>query len=125
MTKTPSAGKASKTRAASARPHAALVGWLGDWHWKKGADLDRRSALVLVSLVGLVWLIAAAYLVLVSQTMVLGRRIQGLRDQVAAFQRENNILQQQIAEQQSASDLLRDATGLGFGAAVEMVLVEP
>jgi len=100
-------------------------GGLGNFGFKKGLDLSRRAALLLLLLIVLVWLVAAAYLVLVSQTMVAARRVQGLRDQLIALYKENADLERQIAMRQSVERLLSKAEEMGFGPPTRLELVEP
>lgn len=102
----------------------ASVGAL-DFGFKKGRDLNRRAARALLAGIVLIWLVAAAYLVLVSQTTVMARRIQDMREQLATLERENCLLEQEIAVRQSVDALLRAAAAQGFAPAAAVEFVEP
>lgn len=96
-----------------------------DFGFRKGSDLSRRAALFLLLLLVLVWLVAGAYLVLVSQTMVAARRVQGLREELARLQKENALLEQRIAKIQTVERLRRAAEEMGFVPAIQVEFVEP
>jgi len=98
--------------------------WLTHGFRKNGADLNRRAALTLLLIFVVVWLVMASYLVLVSQTLVTARHVQGLRDELDRLYKENAALEQQIAARQAVSELLRQAESLGFSPATKIEFVE-
>ena len=100
---------------------------VGFWAFgfKKGQELGRRTVAFILVLVVVVWLVAAAYLILVSRAMVAARRVQGARDQLTALYKENAILEQQIAAQQAVEKLSWEAERAGFVPAARFEFVEP
>jgi len=96
-----------------------------DFGFRKGHDLNRQAARALFVVIVLIWLVTAAYLVLVSQTTVLARRIQDLREQLASLERENCLLEQEIAAWQAVDRLWRAAAEQGLAPATAVEFVEP
>jgi len=88
-------------------------------------ELTRRAAVLILLLTLVIWLVLGAYLVLVSQTLVAARRVQGLRDELNALYKENAALEQQIAARQVVSVLLQQAEAQGFLPATRIEYLEP
>lgn len=99
--------------------------WIWDFGFRKGSDLSRRAVLFLLLLMVMVWLVAGAYLVLVSQTMMAARRLQALRDEVVRLQKENALFERLLAEMQAVERLRQEAVKMGFAPAARLEFVEP
>jgi hypothetical protein len=113
----------NKSKARSPKRGAGFGAW--SFGFKRGPELSRRAALFLLLLVLFVWLVAAAYLLLVSQTMIAARRVQDLRDQLICLCKENAALEREIAERQTVEGLLREAEAMGFVPTARLEFVEP
>jgi len=85
-------------------------------HGVKQGRLEKnpRIALYLGVLVVALTLLAAFYLLLVSQTAAKGRHIEQLQAELFRLQRENERLEIEIAEKSAVSRLVERATALGF-----------
>ncbi|MBN1954611.1 MAG: hypothetical protein JW900_06120 [Anaerolineae bacterium] len=128
------ASSQKKSRVADRKPRrdSGPVIWrfdLGEWlshaFRRRGLDLSWQAMSVILALLVIVWLVTGSYLVVVSQTMVAARRIQELRDRVAALQRANAILEQEIMELEAMDNLLGKAQEQGFGIPSRVEFVEP
>lgn len=111
------------TRRPSTRPTG--FGWW-NFGFRQGDDLSPQAATLVLAVLLAIWLIAAVYLVLVSQTMVTARRVQLLRDELSYWQEQNARLEEQIATRLNVHELMRSAErqGLVFPAA-QVDFVEP
>lgn len=101
---------------------------LGWWNFgfRQDDDLSPQAATLVLAVLLAIWLIAAAYLVLVSQTMVTARRVQALRDELSYWQEQNALLEAQIADRVDVHELLRAAEGQGLAfPATQIDFVEP
>jgi|YNPNPStandDraft_1061719.scaffolds.fasta_scaffold08134_4 beta-lactamase regulating signal transducer with metallopeptidase domain len=107
----------------STRP--AGFGWW-NFGFRQGEGLSSQAATLVLAVILAIWLVAAAYLVLVSQTMVAARRVQLLRDELSYWQEQNAHLEEQIATRVDVRELMRSAEsqGLVFPAA-QVDFVEP
>jgi hypothetical protein len=76
---------------------ARLTNWAGHAVKQTGWNLNPRTALSGLALVGGLALLAAFYLALSSQTAVLGRRLQELDKEYTHMVQENASLRDQIA----------------------------
>jgi cell division protein FtsL len=83
-------------------------------------EMSRRTALYALTIVVVVTLIAVFYLMLVSRTAARGRQVEQLRWELVWLKKESTHLEVQIAEQSSATDLLKRAAELGFIQAKEV-----
>jgi hypothetical protein len=92
---------------------------------RNGPNLSRRAALSLLLGMALVWLLAGAYLVLVSQTMIAARRVQDMRDHLLQMHRENADLEQEVAKRLVVDRLLGEVEGDGYAPATRIEYVEP
>jgi hypothetical protein len=72
-------------------------------------NLNPRTALSGLALVGGLALLAAFYLALSSQTAVLGRRLQEMEEERVLIIRDNAYLRDQIARAASVSELMQRA----------------
>ncbi len=102
---------------------------LGAWlihafRWDR-QGISRKGFWVLLTLLLVVWLVSAAYLVLVGQTTVVALRIQNLREELAYWQEENEALLQKIAERQAVVSLWQQAQERGFVFPERIEFVEP
>ncbi|MCP4539062.1 MAG: hypothetical protein GY832_18155 [Chloroflexi bacterium] len=77
-------------------------------------EMDRRTASSLLAFAVAMTLVAAAYLMLVSQTAARGRHIQQLQVELFRLQRENEQLEVEIARESAISHLWERATEMGF-----------
>lgn len=109
------------TKAPSRSPKSSLGLW--EFGFRKGADLDRRAALLLLLLLLLVWLLGMVYLMLVSRTVVEARHIQDLRDQLTSLRQDNAAIEQKIAQMQAVEGLLQTARGMGLTPASRLEFV--
>ncbi|MDW8067571.1 MAG: hypothetical protein RML46_01510 [Anaerolineae bacterium] len=103
------------------RPHRRGRGWV--FGFRKGGDLNRQGALLLLALLITGWLLALLYLGLVSYTTVQARTVQTLRETLLEIQAVNAHLEREIAERQR--DLLPWATRMGFVPASQVEVVGP
>lgn len=93
--------------------------------FRRGADLNRRVVLFLLLLLFIVWLVAGAYLVLASQTIVAARHVQALRDRLTELQKENAFLEKQIAARQAIQRLVQTAREMEFAPPTQIDFLEP
>lgn len=77
-------------------------------------EMDRRTAFYLLAFAVVMTLVAAVYLMLVSQTAARGRHIQQLQVELFRLQRENEQLEVEIARECAVPHLWERATGMGF-----------
>ena len=91
-----------------------FVEWASHGVKRTGWDIDPRTALSGLALVGGLALLAAFYLALSSQTAVLGRRLQEMEASRMMLVRENAHLQDQIARTASVARLRQRAVAAGF-----------
>jgi cell division protein FtsL len=77
-------------------------------------EMNRRTILYASVVVALLVVIAALYLMLVSQTAARGRHIEQLREELAWLKKENEQLEVDIAKASSIARLYRRAVELGF-----------
>jgi cell division protein FtsL len=100
-------------------------------HWvthgiKRGRlEISPRTVLYLFTLVVVLTLVAALYLMLVSRTAARGRHIQQLQAELFRLRRENEQLEVQIASAGSVSRLRERAVGLGFVLAEQVEFLRP
>lgn len=85
--------------------HGVKRGWL---------EIDSRPVVLLSVIVGVLTVVAALYLGLVSRTAAQGRRIEQLQTEIFALQRTNEQLAVDIAAASATSRLRERATALGF-----------
>ena len=88
-------------------------------------EMSPRMALRLFALVVVLTLVAALYLVLVSQTAARGRHIQQLEAELFHLQRENEQLEVELASESSVSRLWERAVELGFVPADDVEFLLP
>ncbi len=86
-------------------------------------EMDRRILVRVGAAVVTVTLLAALYLMLVSQTAARGRHIQQLQAELFRLQRESEQLEVDIARAGSVSNLRERALELGFGPAEQVVFL--
>lgn len=79
-----------------------------------GWNLEPRTALSGLVLVGGLAFLAAFYLALSSQTAMLGRHLQDMEAEQTVVLRENAYLRDQIARTASSSALMQGALSAGF-----------
>jgi cell division protein FtsB len=91
-----------------------FVEWASHGVKRTGWDIDPRTALSGLALVGGLALLAAFYLALSSQTAVLGRRLQEMEASRMMLVRENAHLRNQIAHTASVAGLRQRAIAAGF-----------
>jgi cell division protein FtsL len=100
-------------------------------HWvthgiKRGRfEVSRRTVVAVLALAVVLTLVAALYLMLVSQTAARGRHIEQLQAELARLQRENAQLEVQIAREGSVSRLIQRAYELGFVPAEQVDYLHP
>ena len=100
-------------------------------HWvthgiKRGHfEVSRRMVVAVCALIAVLTLVAALYLMLVSQTAARGRHIEQLQAELAHLQRENAQLEVQIAGEGSVSRLIQRAYDLGFVPAEQVDYLRP
>jgi cell division protein FtsB len=99
-------------------------GWSSHGVKRTGWNIDLRTALSGLALVGGVALFAAFYLALASQTAMLGRRLQEMEATRMAIVRENAHLRNQIAHAASAVESRRRALAAGFITTGTVIFVE-
>ena len=89
-------------------------------------EVSSRIAFYLFAPVVALALVAALYLMLISQTAARGRHIEQLRTELFRLQRENEQLEVEIAREGSVSDLWQRAVELNLVPAeqVEFLLLE-
>jgi hypothetical protein len=83
-------------------------------------DMNRRTAVYLSTIVLVLTLTAALYLMLVSRTAARGRHIQQLQVELFRLQRENAQLEVDIAREGSVSYLRERAAEMGFAPAEQV-----
>lgn len=88
-------------------------------------EMGRRMAVYLVALVVVLALVAALYLMLVSQTAAQGRHIQQLQTELFRLQRENEQLEVEVAAMSSVARLRVRAIELGFVPAEQVDFLLP
>ncbi len=127
MTTQRSEKRSQAPRPRGQNPEGGSGGRRGFWPFgfPRGTELSRRTAAVLLAVLVLVWLVAGSYLVLVSQTAIAARRIQAMRDELALLQKENAVLEQQLAEYLTLDRLHQAAEAMGFMPAERVEFVEP
>ncbi len=86
-------------------------------------EMESRAAVGLSVVAGVVTLVTALYLILISRTAARGRYIEGLQAEIFRLQRENQQLTVEIAEQGTVSRLEERAQDLGFVPAEEIQFV--
>lgn len=86
-------------------------------------EMESRAAVGLSVVAGVVTLVTALYLILISRTAARGRYIEGLQAEIFRLQRENQQLTVEIAEQGTVSLLEERARDLGFVPAEEIQFV--
>jgi cell division protein FtsL len=100
-------------------------------HWvthgiKRGRfEMNLRTALYLFALAVVLTLVAALYLMLVSQTAARGRHIQQLQAELFRLRRENEQLEVELASEGSISRLWERAIELGFTPDQEVEFLVP
>jgi cell division protein FtsL len=77
-------------------------------------ELDSRAGVTLFTVVAVLMLVAAVYLVLVSRTAAQGRYIEWLQGEVCRLQRENEQTEVRIAEASAFTRVMSRAEALGF-----------
>lgn len=87
-------------------------------------DMNRRTAVYLSTIVLVLTLTAALYLMLVSRTAARGRHIQQLQVELFRLQRENAQLEVDIAREGSISQLWERAAELGFAPAGQVEFLD-
>ncbi len=109
---------ASRAKPAVADP----LSWFTRTGKRGRSEMDRRVFLAALGTIVVVALVAALYLVLVSNTAAQGRHIQQLQLELSRIRRENEQLEVEIAREASIERLWKRAVELGFEfLPVEMV----
>jgi cell division protein FtsL len=88
-------------------------------------EISPRTARYLSALVVVLTLVAALYLMLVSQTAARGRHIQQLQTELFRLRRENEQLEVELASESSVSRLWERAIDLGFAPAEQVEFLQP
>ena len=91
-----------------------LTNWAGHAVKQTGWDLNPRTALSGLALVGGLALLAAFYLALSSQTAVLGRNLQELEQERTEIVQENASLRDQIARARSVYTMMKRAVAVNY-----------
>lgn len=90
---------------------------MGQGRSRDWLEMDRRTFMAALTMVIVVAMVAALYLLVVSRTASQGRRIQSLRRSLADVERSNAHAEIRIARAASAHALLSRAIDLGLAPA--------
>lgn len=86
-------------------------------------EMESRAAVGLSVVVGLITVVMALYLILISRTAARGRHIEGLQAEVFRLERENHHLTVEIAREGAVSRLQERTQDLGFVPAEDIQFV--